>query len=241
MAHTLENVSPAVCEERLLLREYSHRINNEFASAISAISLAARLCTTNETKRALARIQDQLFNYAQVHLALQVPQHSSEIDAAAYLRGLCKAISRSKLDCNGIELVLVEQKFQMNSERCWRLGLIVFELITNAVRHAFGERGGMIRVELRPSKSFVECRVTDNGTNHPNIRPGHGSEIIAGLARSLNGTIEQHFGPRGATAVLVFPANSRAVRHASTDRSRKERKHESRIRFVRAIGELRNV
>jgi two-component sensor histidine kinase len=219
MAHTLEDVSPAVCEARLLLREYSHRINNEFASAISAISLAARRSTTNETKRTLARIQEQLFNYAQVHHALQIPEHSSEIDAAAYLRGLCKAIRRSKLHHKGIDLVLVERKFQMNSERCWRLGLIVSELITNAVHHAFDERGGVIRVELRPSRSFVECRVTDNGTSEPNIPPGHGLKIIAALARSLEGTIEQHFGPRGATSVLVFPTDKRPVTVLQAERA----------------------
>lgn len=219
MAHTLEDVSPAACEARLLLREYSHRINNEFASAISAISLAARRSTTNETKRALARIQDQLFNYAQVHHALQIPEYSSEIDAAAYLRALCKAIRRSKLDGKGIELVLVERKFQMNSERCWRLGLIISELITNAVRHAFNERGGVIRVELQPSRSFVKCRVTDNGTSEPNTRPGYGLKIIAALVRSLDGTIEQRFRPRGATSVLVFPTDKRPVTVVQAERA----------------------
>lgn len=215
MAQTLEDASAAVCEARLLLREYSHRINNEFASAISAISTVARRSTTDETRGALALIQDQLLNYAQVHHVLQMPEHSCDMDAADYLRGLCKAISRSKLDGKGIELVLVERKLHMNSEQCWRLGLIISELITNAARHAFDERGGVIRVELRPSRSFVECRVTDNGSSEANIRPGHGLKIVAALARSLGGTIEQRFGPRGATSVLVFPANARSVRRVA--------------------------
>jgi two-component sensor histidine kinase len=49
----------------------------------------------------------------------------------------------------------------MDFERCWRLGLIVSELITNAERHAFRNAGGCIRVKLLPSQSFAECRVTD--------------------------------------------------------------------------------
>jgi two-component sensor histidine kinase len=49
-------------------------------------------------------------------------------------------------DGRGIELVLVERPFKMSSERCWRLGLILSELITNSARHAFAESGGMIRV-----------------------------------------------------------------------------------------------
>jgi hypothetical protein len=64
----------------------------------------------------------------------------------------------------------------------------------------------LIRVELVPSTSFVECRVTDDGTGETNIRPGGGLKIIDGLAGSLGGTIDQHFGPQGSKCVLIFPA-----------------------------------
>jgi two-component sensor histidine kinase len=191
---------------RLLFREFSHRINNEFASAIGVISVAAR-SANDEAKVALAAVQDQLQTYALVHHALRMPEHAGCVDAAAYLRQLCRAISRSRLESRGIELLLVERTFRMHSERCWRLGLIVSELITNAERHAFRNGGGMIRVELLPSLSFVECRVTDNGTGEANTYPGHGLKIVEALAKSLGGAIDQHFGPQGATAVLIFPAD----------------------------------
>jgi hypothetical protein len=70
-------------EARLLLREYSNRINNEFASAIGAISVAAAHSANNEAKAVLAAVQDQLQNYAQAHHALQLPEHSGCINAAA--------------------------------------------------------------------------------------------------------------------------------------------------------------
>ena len=192
-------------EARLLLREFSHRINNEFASAIGVISIAAR-SANGEAKVTLAAVHDQLQNYALVHHALRMPEHAGWVDAAVYLRQLCRAISRSKLESKGIELRFVERTFQMNAERCWRLGLIVSELITNAERHAFRNGGGLIRVELLPSLSLVECRVTDNGTGEANTRPGDGLKIIEALAKSLGGTIDQRFGPYGATAVLILPA-----------------------------------
>lgn len=99
----------------------------------------------------------------------------------------------------------MERPFQMNSGRCWRLGLIVSELITNAERHAFRNGGGLVRIEMLPSLSFVECRVTDNGTGEANTRPGQGLKIVKALAKSLGGTIDQRFGPHGATAVVIFP------------------------------------
>src|ERR1700736_3062363 len=197
-------------EERLLLREFAHRISNEFASAISVISLAAARSGNDEVKAALAAAEDRLQNYAQVHQALRMPEHGSLVDAGAYLRQLCRAISRSRLDVKSIELVLVDRPLRMNSDRCWRLGMIVSELITNAARHAFRESGGVIRVDLRSSQSFVECRVTDNGTAGANIRPEHGLGIVEALAKGLDGKIDQHFGPQGATTVVIFPVDSEA-------------------------------
>jgi two-component sensor histidine kinase len=193
-------------EAGLLLREFSHRINNEFASAIGMISLAAGHLGNKEAKATLAAVQDRLHNYARLHHALQMPEHSSRIDAAAYLRQLCRAICSSKLYAKDINLLLIERPFQMESQRCWRLGLIVSELITNSARHAFRDNGGVIRVELLPSTSIIECRVTDNGTSEPTIYPGNGTKIISSLVQNLGGTIDRHFGPQGASSVLIFPA-----------------------------------
>ena len=193
-------------DSRLLLREFSHRINNEFTLAIGAISVAAARSANNETKAVLAAVQDQLQSYAQVHHVLQLPEHSSCIDAGAYLRQLCRAISRAKLDRKGIELRLVERPFRMDSERCWRLGLIVSELITNAERHAFRNAGGCICVELLPSQWYAQCRVTDDGMDEGNvICSGQGFTILELLARSLGGTIDLHLGPHGSASVLIFP------------------------------------
>lgn len=193
-------------EANLLLREYSHRINNEFAAAIGAISHAAARSPTAETRSALAAVKDQLLNYALVHQALQMPECGARTDAAAYLRRLCRAISRSKLDTRRIALSLLARKCFLNSQRCWRLGLIVSELITNSVRHGLHNCGGTICVELVSANAFVTCRVTDNGTSAGVIRPGRGLEIVAALASSLGGTIEHEFGPQGASSQLVFPA-----------------------------------
>jgi two-component sensor histidine kinase len=110
--HSVSNRSLAVAQ--LLLREFSHRINNELTSAIGAVSIAAARAVNDETKAALAVVEDRLHNYAQVHHALQMPDHSSRIDAAAYLHQLCRAISRSKLDDKGIELRLVENPLRWN-------------------------------------------------------------------------------------------------------------------------------
>lgn len=193
-------------EERVLLREITHRINNEFASAIQVVSFTAEKSPDRNVKAALAGVMEQLHNYARVHNALQMPVNNDRIDASAYLRGLCGSISRSKLENRNIELVLVEHPFQMSSERCWMLGMIVAELITNAVRHAFDRQGGTIEIECRPSGGFVECRVSDNGSGSAsNVRPGSGLRIIESLAHALGAEFQFNFGQDGSEAVLMIP------------------------------------
>ena len=85
------------------------------------------------------------------------------------------------------------------------LGLIVYELITNAVRHAFHGRNGEIRVELLRAGAFVHCKVMDNGSAPAHVQRGHGLKIIEELVKALDGQFKQRFGTAGSTSVLVFP------------------------------------
>src|SRR5580658_9499169 len=160
--------------EFLLLQEMVHRINNELTSTIGIISCAAERSNNCDVKVALDEVIEHLYDHARTYRALQMTTANRSIDAAAYLRELCQSISRAKLRHTGVELILVEQPLQLNSAQCWRLGLIVAELITNASRHAFADVGGTIRVELRKRGASVECRVADDGSGPENIRPGRG-------------------------------------------------------------------
>jgi two-component sensor histidine kinase len=212
--HPLDPQSDA----RLLLREFTHRINNELTSAICMVAIAASRSGTREVREALVEVQDRLHAYAQAQHTLQMPEHFTLVDVGAYLKQLCHAISRSKLDFREIELLFVERPFLMSCDRCWRLGLIVSELITNSVRHAFGGGGGSIRVELAQLQSVVECRVTDNGKGESSAGLGHGRLIIEGLVRSLGGTITQRFEHYGSTSVVRIPLKPGAIGERSYSR-----------------------
>src|SRR5580698_9491530 len=194
-------------EERVLLKELTHRINNEFSSVIQVVSSKAAKSPDENVKVALAGVIEQLHSYARVHHALQMPANNDRIDASEYLRDLCQSISRSKLEDLNIELLLIEHPFQMSSERCWVMGMIVNELVTNALRHAFGHQsGGRIQIECRTFGSFVECRVSDDGSaSSEEFRPGSGLKIIEALAGALGAGFRFNFAENGTEAILVFP------------------------------------
>ena len=198
-------------EDQILLHELNHRVNNEFAAAISIVSLAAAAASNDKVKGSLSRVADLLHRFADVHRALQMPEYDMPVDAAAYLRQLCLSISRSRLDAGRIRVVLSAQSLRLQAERCWRLGMIVHELISNAARHAFENRSGEIRVAVWRDGAFVKCSVQDSGSVTTSIQPGHGLKIVNGLSRALGGRFRQTFGVKGSRSLLVFPYDSDPV------------------------------
>lgn len=193
-------------EERLLVRELTHRINNEFAYVVSMMSLAAARTGAAEAKSALTAAKDRLEAFVRVHRALQVPELDERVDATAHLRELCRSISYSKLDSRNIDLVFAEHPLRLEPEQCWLLGMIIYELTNNAARHAFDEAGGEIRVSVAQTGRFVECLVSDDGTAPFFVRRGRGLKIIEDLAARLNGQFEQRLEARGSVSRVIFPA-----------------------------------
>jgi two-component sensor histidine kinase len=193
-------------EEGVLIRELTHLINHEFASAANMLSLAAARTANSEAKWILIAVQNRLDSYLEVHRALQMPLAGEAVDACAYLRELCRSMSWSRLDRRNIDLVFAEQPLSLKPEQCWLLGMIVYELINNAARHAFDEAGGEIRVEIAQVGRLVECRVSDDGAASASPRPGRGTKIIEDLMARLRGRFKQKFGPYGSHSWVVFPA-----------------------------------
>ena len=115
--------------------------------------------------------------------------------------------------------MLVEHQIQLHSLQCWRLGMIISELITNSYRHAFGDNGGTICVELKRRGNIAECRVTDDGSSSDIVRSGHGLSIVRQLAGTLGGNIDLQFGQDGAVAVLSFPMPMQTLEGQAATRS----------------------
>jgi len=200
-----EPSSRSPSEDRLLLDELTHRIGNELASAIGIVTAAAARSSASEVKVALGRVRERLESWAQVQLALRMPDYDTLIDASTYLRQLCHALVHSQINWQDIELSVRAAPMQLHAVQCWRMGLIVAELITNSARHAFTGNSGAINVDLGSCAAGVECCVEDNGSAVGNVRPGRGLRIVAALTQKLGGTLDQRFGPRGTRSTLTFP------------------------------------
>src|SRR5882762_4128393 len=202
-------------DESLLLRELNHRIKNELTSAIYAVSAKAVRSDSAAVKAALLDVVDLLHRCSDVHQALHMPDQGRLTDAARYLQQLCFSITKYRLDRLAIRVLLSADDLRLEGERCWRLGLIVSELLTNVARHAqFDARHPELRVELMLADNVVKCRVYDNGSAPEPVRRGRGLAIIGELASSLGGRVHTSCAAEGYSFLLAFPLTEAEQRAA---------------------------
>jgi len=192
------------------LDELNHRIKNELASVINLVSFKAVWTDNVEAKEELSNVVDLLHQHAEVHTILSTPDRDGLVDAGEQLRKLGLATCRCKLDRMNIHLLLSTDMLPLESERCWRLALAVYELVTNAVRHAcFDGRDGEIKIKLMRAGSWVSCRVTDNGSCLGRIKPGRGLRIVGDLAKSRVAGLATPSGRHRPRSPLDFPLTQR--------------------------------
>jgi two-component sensor histidine kinase len=124
-----------------------------------------------------------------------------------------------------IRVLFSADNLLLEGERCWRLGLIVSELVTNVARHAqFGGRRPELRVELVLDGDIVKCRVADNGSASEPVRRGRGLTIVGELASSLLGRVHTSCAAEGSYTLLTFPLTEVEQRAARTTLIRLKRR-----------------
>ncbi|GJD52027.1 hypothetical protein OPKNFCMD_4789 [Methylobacterium crusticola] len=199
----------ALDRQELLAREMSHRVKNSLAVVASLLSLQARGAESEHVRHALADARSRVEAVAQVHDQLWRQPDLAAIDLAAFLETLCEKLGESApghaIACRAASVVLP-------ADAAIPLGLFVNELVTNAIKHAYPQGGGPVRVEAVATPGGGVClSVSDDGVGLPpgfdagGSRKSLGMRVIHGLARQLGGTLEVRGGPGGTRFALTLP------------------------------------
>ncbi|MER8692908.1 sensor histidine kinase [Mesorhizobium opportunistum] len=198
------NPSSASCQPLAshLIEEISHRVINEYGEAIAILSLAA---SVGEAAPALRRAADRLLTMAEAHQSLLVPITEEYIDLGDHVGKLCHSLSRASLDERSIQLTVATDEIRLDAARCWRVGLIVSELVRNAARHGLGDSHGSIRVSLNRSGNSVWCVVCDDGCAAYHRPEEGGRRLVRALTAEIGGSAQWKFTPRGSVAGVCFP------------------------------------
>jgi two-component sensor histidine kinase len=208
MRKALERKLAVQQELESLLEEQGHRIKNNFAIASSLLALQARSQKDNpEVRSALDSAVERLRVLAESHDHLRFKSHEHSVDMQEYLSEICWKLAETH---RGIRPVAVDVKIEriyMRTGQAHRIGIIVNELVTNALKYAFPEEmSGTITVEFSRTSDGLKLIVEDDGAGCPeNTKEGLGSRLIRLFVQQLKGTMTRAPMLKGCRVTIDIP------------------------------------
>ena len=189
-------------EREVLFRELQHRVANNLQVVSGLIEIASRRIPDAAAQKEIARIQSRVAAIVQAHDQLSIREIEKEISLGPYLVELCAKIGVPPEV--RIERQIADATVPVRT--AVRLGLILNELVTNSLKHAFGPQGGTIGVSFATDRTSETARlvVADDGRGMPRD-PGAGSglALVAALSEQIGGTVSQSGEPGGGTRSVV--------------------------------------
>ncbi len=200
-------------QAELQLYELQHRMRNNLQLASALLYTQARQAD-EEARPALEAAADRIGNVMRVQDRLMQAQRSGEVDTKVLLTTLCDDVRIALVGVRPIAFKCEAAPHQLASDRAVPLGLILNELLTNALKYAFPEeRSGAVSVRFVRDGDEMVLTVADDGVGlgAPKPKPsrrggGLGSTLVRAMASQLGGTVTSSGDGGGTTWTLRFPA-----------------------------------
>ncbi|MCP8883650.1 response regulator [Devosia sp. XJ19-1] len=195
----------------MLLGEVNHRVANSLAMVAALVGLQANAVEDIEAKRALSETQARIQAIAGVHRHLYTSDDVRTVQVGDYLNSLVGELENTlQADGRTASIRVEVEGFPMPTEKVASLGVIVTELVTNALKYAYVDRApGEVRVHMKRESNQVRLTVEDDGigwggTGQPQ-GTGLGSRIVKAMAHSLEASVAYGEGP-GTKVLVTFEA-----------------------------------
>lgn len=191
-------------------REIDHRIRNNFQTVLALIHLKAQRSQDADVRNALQQISERIKAIATVTERLSVRgQDLSTVSIRAHLCDLCEQLEQG-LAADGISVHCDVADIQTGAVEATYLGVIVNELVTNALKHAFADQhSGWVRVEGALTPTGLDLVIRDNGSG---MQPrgsrsgsGLGQKLVQTFVRELGGKHDQSTSDQGTTHRITVP------------------------------------
>jgi two-component sensor histidine kinase len=197
-------------QKEVLLQEMQHRVANSLQIIASILLLKARTVQSEEIRVHLHDAHQRVMSVATVQQQLQASGLNESIEIGPYLSKLCDSLAKSMVgDRRPVSIKVQATSGRAVSSEAVSLGLIVTELVINALKHAFpsGETGEIL-VGYDARGPDWTLSVSDNGAGSGDVsaeRPhtGLGTSIVEALARQLDAIVQKSSGTKGTTVSIV--------------------------------------
>jgi two-component sensor histidine kinase len=195
-----EKIKKSLEEKESLLKEIHHRVKNNLQVICSLLRLQRRHVTSEESRTVFKETENRVRSMAMLHEALYKSENLNKISAKEYVRDLASYLFESYgAPKQGINLIVEAEDLSFTIDTAIPCGLIINELVTNALKHAFpAGRKGEIRISLHSvADGQWELVVADDGVGLPKDmdvrhKESLGLGIVRALAKQLQGEIESN-------------------------------------------------
>ena len=195
--HLHEQTGELLVQKGVLLQEMQHRVANSLQIIASILLLKARAVSSEETRQHLKEAHQRVMSVAEIQRHFYLTQGTDQIEVGLYLSKLCESLAASMIaDTQPIRMKVTCDDGMIDSDKAVSLGLIVTELIINAVKYAFPvfKEDAAIVVTYQISGVDWHLSVADNGVGKPPSDAGKngglGTAIVDALVKKLSAVVE---------------------------------------------------
>jgi two-component sensor histidine kinase len=195
-------------EREVLLREVNHRVGNSLQIIASLLHLQANSSSQDDVKAALTNAMGRVAAVAQVHRRLYTSHDLKSVLLNQYLDALVEDLRRSAERNRMSRLTLKAEPIEIDPDRAVAIGIIVNELVMNAVKYAYPDGAGSIHIDLHAQDDDVVLSIADDGVGL-NVKTdprstGMGQRIVTAMASKLEASVERDPAHAGTRIVVRF-------------------------------------
>lgn len=212
-----EQLMVAIKDKEILVKEIHHRVKNNLAMIIGLLELQASNSIDESTTNTLRDSILRIYSMSLVHEKLYSNNQLTAVDVKYYITDLVQMISHSmNLNQKNIRIESSIDHFNLSLDHGITCGLLMNELVTNAIKHAFnGNEDGVIEVSFLDNGNVKTMQVRDNGNGlpdeyrnfeklHQNEQVSLGLTLVQTLTKQLEGALEIESGNRGTQFTITF-------------------------------------
>ncbi|MBP2045395.1 PAS domain-containing sensor histidine kinase [Methanobacterium aggregans] len=205
-----DELHKALEDKDVLIKEVHHRVKNNLMILSSLLNLQSRYITDEKIQNIFKECQDRTRSLAIIHEKLYRSEDLKKIKINEYIESLVSSLYHSyTLDYNRIKVRVDVENLEFDADTSIPIGLIINELFTNAMKHAFpGNKTGQVTVELHSENDEFKLEVSDDGTGFPedldykNV-DSLGLRLVKSLTEQIDGKLELEHG-KGTHFTVTF-------------------------------------
>ncbi|MFP4565852.1 MAG: sensor histidine kinase [Spirochaetaceae bacterium] len=197
-------------EKETLLREIHHRVKNNLQVVSSMLSIQSSLLDDEKSLEYFQDARTRIQSMALVHEHLYESPSLARIDIRTYVNDLVATVGHSMdISQDGSRISTSVDDVGIDLDHAIPLGMVVNELLSNALKYASGERGGEIAISLAHADGRLTLQVADNGPGIPEKdlqrNQSLGLQLVDALAQQLGGTVGFEDNEPGLRVRFEFP------------------------------------